>query len=206
MPSGIIESRRLPMPLPASAERDELHQRAITMKAYRRKDGLFDIEAHLVDSKPFEYQLPNRRPPVAAGRPVHDMWLRLVIDTELTIHAVEAASDSTPFDTCPQALASLQALVGERIGKGWAKLIREKLPRLQTCTHHAELLMPLATAAFMGVRGSRPFEDRFPEGARPNDLDTCYAWSAEGEMVAAFFPQFQRIASQGDQTHDQQQA
>lgn len=194
------------MPLPSSTEREELHQRAITMKSYRRNDGLFDIEAHLVDTKPFSYQLPNGAPPVPAGQPLHDMWLRLVVDTGLTIHAVHASSDSTPYAICPQALSSLQALVGERIGKGWAKLIREKLPRLQTCTHHAELLIPLATAAFMGVRGSRPFSDRFPEGASPQDLDTCYAWSAGGEMVASFFPQFQRIVPHGDSTHDQQHA
>lgn len=194
------------MPLTTSTEREELHQRTITMKSYRRKDGLFDIEAHLVDTKPFSYQLPNHRPPVAAGHPVHDMWLRLVIDVDLMIHAVQASSDATPFDICPQALASLQALVGERIGKGWARLVREKLPRLQTCTHHAELLMPLATAAFMGVRGSRPFCDRFPAGVRPQDLDTCYAWSADNEMVAAFFPQFQRIIPNGDQQYDEQHA
>ena len=41
--------------------------------------------------------------------------------------------------------ASLSVLVGARIGKGWSKLVRERLQRVDNCTHLVELLMPLAT-------------------------------------------------------------
>ena len=42
------------MPLPARARR-EIHHRSIDMRAYAREDGLFDVEAHLVDTKPFDF-------------------------------------------------------------------------------------------------------------------------------------------------------
>jgi hypothetical protein len=41
------------MPLSPPVSREELHTRAITLHGYRRDDGLFDIEAHLIDTKPF---------------------------------------------------------------------------------------------------------------------------------------------------------
>ena len=32
------------MPLPSTTEREELHHRTISMKVFRRKDGLYDVE------------------------------------------------------------------------------------------------------------------------------------------------------------------
>ena len=110
------------MPLPPTVEREELHQRTISMKVFRRKDGLYDVEAHLVDTKPFAFERVNRPDLLPAGQPLHDLWVRLVLDDQQTLLAVEAASDTTPFAICPQAGASLSVLVGARIGKGWSKL------------------------------------------------------------------------------------
>ena len=39
------------MPLSEPAERNLLHLRDIQLRGYQRKDGLFDIEAYLVDTK-----------------------------------------------------------------------------------------------------------------------------------------------------------
>ena len=57
------------MPLTAPEEREEIHHRRISMKAYRRKDGLYDIESNLVDTKPFAFQRVTGDP-VPAG----DSW------------------------------------------------------------------------------------------------------------------------------------
>ncbi len=62
----------LPPPLP----RDELHLRRMEMRGYRRHDGLYDIEAHLTDTK--TTPLERSEGTVPAGMPLHDMWLRLV--------------------------------------------------------------------------------------------------------------------------------
>lgn len=180
------------MPLPPSVERDEIHQRVISMKAYHRKDGLFDIEAHLRDTKPFDFDRVGREDPLPAGQSQHDLWLRLVIDADHVIHAIETASDTTPFGICPQAGASLKALVGARIGKGWGKIVRERLERVDNCTHLVEMLTPLATVSLMGTRGVRTLEDRFPPGAAPKELDSCYAWSVERAEVLRMFPSHHR--------------
>ena len=39
------------MPLPPSVAREELHLRRIELRGYRRVDGLYDVEARMVDTK-----------------------------------------------------------------------------------------------------------------------------------------------------------
>jgi hypothetical protein len=180
------------MPLPTSIAREELHHRSISMKVYRREDGLYDVEAHLVDTKPFPFQRLDQPAATPAGQPLHDFWMRLVLDNEHTIHAIEVAPDTTPFAHCPGATASLSVLVGQRIGKGWSKILRESLPRAENCTHLVELLQPLASTALIGIRGARPYSERFPPGGGPSQLDSCYAWSGERELIAKFWPTHHR--------------
>ena len=65
------------MPLPPSTERDELHHRNISMKVYRRQDGLYEAEAHLVDTKPFSFQRLNQPASTLVGQALHDFRIRL---------------------------------------------------------------------------------------------------------------------------------
>lgn len=182
------------MPLPPTIDREEIHHRQISMKAWRRCDGLYDIEAHLVDTKPFPFQRLMRPDPVAPGEPLHDLWLRLVLDGDFTVREIVAAADVTPFELCRQATATLSVLVGERIGPGWSKIVRERLRGNASCTHLAELMLPIATTALQGIRGVRPASDRFESGsgARPRMIDTCFALDAGREVVAAVWPQHRR--------------
>ena len=41
------------MPLPATKEREHIHTRTITINAFRRKDGLLDVDGRITDVKPF---------------------------------------------------------------------------------------------------------------------------------------------------------
>ncbi|HSV83388.1 MAG TPA: DUF2889 domain-containing protein [Ramlibacter sp.] len=182
------------MPLSPSVEREELHHRSVSLKVYRRKDGLYDAEAHLVDTKPFPFQRFDHPAPIPAGQPAHDFWLRLVVDEQYTIQAIEVAPDTTAFHHCPGAVAPLSALVGARIGKGWSKILRERLAREDNCTHLVELMQPLASALLIGMRGARPYAIRFPEGGGPTQIDTCHAWSAERELIVRYWPEHQRKA------------
>ncbi|HEX7403974.1 MAG TPA: DUF2889 domain-containing protein, partial [Usitatibacter sp.] len=61
--------------LEPTVARELLHTRAIEIHGYRREDGLYDIEGHLVDTKPRDIKLAAgvRK----AGEPVHGMWLRI---------------------------------------------------------------------------------------------------------------------------------
>ena len=73
------------MPLAPTVEREEIHTRHITMRAFRRADGLFDIEGRVEDSKPVPFMAPLATVEKPAGEHIHDIWIRLVIDDEFLI-------------------------------------------------------------------------------------------------------------------------
>lgn len=42
------------MPLSPPEPREHIHSRDIILRGYRREDGLWDIEAHLTDTKTYD--------------------------------------------------------------------------------------------------------------------------------------------------------
>ena len=114
------------MPLATPADREHLHHREINCYGYRRADGLWDIEGHLVDTKDYDIDTPWRGP-MAAGEPVHGMWLRITIDDELLIHDCEAVMDDNPYDVCAGAVGSFRRLKGLRIQAGWQGEVRKRV-------------------------------------------------------------------------------
>ena len=108
------------MPLSPPPERELLHSRDIVLRGYRRADGLYDIEAHLTDTK--TYGSANRdRGYIHAGEPIHGMWMRLTVDEQRRIVACEAASDHTPYAICPAAAPNFARLAGLQIKPGFLK-------------------------------------------------------------------------------------
>ncbi|KAG1651229.1 3-hydroxymethyl-3-methylglutaryl-CoA lyase, cytoplasmic [Nymphon striatum] len=109
------------MPLSNPVERKKLHDRKIHCEGFKRADGLYDIEAHLVDKRTFDcsYDDVHRGGMIKAGEPVHDMYLRITLDLRFVIQEVTAVSDDTPFNVCPKATLAMQELIGLRIGSGW---------------------------------------------------------------------------------------
>lgn len=94
------------MPLTQAASRREIHHRVIDMKAYARDDGLFDVEAHLVDRKPLAFPRVSSPEPIPAGMPLHDLWIRFTVDEQFVVRAIEAASDVTPYGLCKEVRRS----------------------------------------------------------------------------------------------------
>ncbi len=179
------------MPLPQTVDREEVHQRQIVMKAYRRSDGLYDIEARLVDTKTEPFLSPLAQAERLPGDPVHDIWVRLVIDEWFEIKDVMASSDATPFAVCTQAPPTLQSLIGAKIGAGWSKLVREKLKGAAGCTHMMELLGPMATTAYQAlwpVTSKRP--QPVDANGRPTKIDSCFAYASHTEIVATLWPEY----------------
>ena len=177
------------MPLPESIEREELHTRQIIMRSYRRKDGLYDIEARVLDTKAQPFSPPLIQTPIAPGAFIHDLSIRLVIDEWLVIHDAIASSDSTPFAVCKQAPPTLAVLKGEKIGGGWNKLIREKFKGATGCTHLMEMLSPMATTAMQTLYPyiqHRPV--RTDENGRPLKIDSCYAYASNRDVVQRIWP------------------
>src|SRR5579885_361328 len=178
------------MPLPPSVARDELHLRRIDLRGYARHDGLYDIEARMTDTKTTELTLGDERR-VPAGNPIHDMWVRLVVDEDLNVLDIVAATDASPFRVCPEATATLQSMKGVRIGAGWSLALRQRLSGRQGCTHLTELLMPLATVAFQTlaqVRQRKPTP--VDASGKPRKIDSCYAYASDREVVQHRWPLF----------------
>ena len=183
------------MPLSEAPERDLLHRRDIQVWGYRRADGLVDIEGHLTDTKPFAIDGDTGRLP--AGRPLHGMWMRLTIDADMTIVGSEACTDHGPFPTCAGGAASYTQLIGLTIKAGFLRAANERLGGPSGCTHIREMLQQMATTAFQAlwpVRARRGTE-REPETRPDHDADgsvalinTCYAYSSDGPVVQARWP------------------
>ncbi|MGB3070184.1 MAG: DUF2889 domain-containing protein [Ottowia sp.] len=187
------------MPLSPAAARREVHHRVIDMKTYAREDGLFDVEAHLVDTKPFDF-VPLALPkPVFAGQPIHDMWIRLTVDGSYVVRAIEAASDTTPYPVCKGAQDTLSVLVGEPLAKGWSAKVKERLRGAASCTHLMEMLIPLATTALQGIWGTDTSRlQRLAGEGGEGKLDSCYAYGRSREVVKMQWPQYYVPADERD--------
>jgi hypothetical protein len=174
------------MPLSAPAAREDLHQRDIIMRGYRRADGLFDIEGHLTDTKSYAFDNVDRGT-IEPGQPLHGMWIRLTVDEDLVIVACEAATDFSPYSICPQAAPNFAAMAGVKIGPGFSRAVKERVGGVLGCTHLREMLAQMATVAFQTVspvRRKREHEDASAAAAARNRLlGTCLAYAPDSPVV-----------------------
>jgi hypothetical protein len=183
------------MPLSPPVPREHIHTRHIECRGFRRADGLWDIEGHLTDVKSYSFR-NSHRGEIAAGTPIHDMWLRVTVDDDLTIHAAEAVTDSSPFRTCSEITPNFQRLVGLSIGSGFRRKVRERLGGTEGCTHLVELLGPLATTAFQTVFPIKNRDEAAAQGQggkltqRPQLIDTCHALASDGQVVKESWPDY----------------
>jgi len=187
------------MPLSSAAPRELTHTRSIECHGFRRADGLWDIEGHLTDTKTYGFS-NHFRGTVAPGTPVHEMWLRLTVDDRLVIHAVEAATDASPYAVCPEVVPNFQRLKGLRIYFGFHKQVRDLIGGTAGCTHLVDLLGPVANTAYQTVFPwrARQAEERLaaegkaPErpARKPKLIDSCHAFASDGEVVKRYWPDF----------------
>lgn len=188
------------MSLPVPAPRRHLHTRTIKCEGFERDDGLFDIEAQIVDRKTYAVDEPYRghRKP---GMHVHDMQLRLTLDRTMTVRGIEVTTNHAPYDACPSVAPAYKGLIGAKVGGGWRKAVAEAVGRTRGCTHITELLMPAATVAFQTI-GSWPKAGQVATEERPDQstrkpyfIDGCKAWASDGEVVQRLFPLHYRARS-----------
>ena len=181
------------MPLSEPSPREHIHTRSIECRGYRREDGLWDIEGHLIDRKTYSFE-NQWRGKVEAGVPVHEMWLRLTIDEDMVVHGAEAATDYAPYSICGAITPQFEQLKGARIGPGWTVRVRKLLGGVHGCTHLVELLGPLATVAYqtlVGQRKKRAKEAKDGAAAeKPRIIDTCHAYASDGPVVKKAWPKF----------------
>jgi hypothetical protein len=171
--------------------KEELHFRRIDMRAWRRSDGLFEVESRLVDRKAFDFVRPRSGKFVSAGDAVHELGVRLVFDAAFEVKAISTFTDAAPFDHCPDGGKALQSMVGVRMTSGWGKEVRSRLGGALSCTHLMELLVPMATVAYQSMGGlARNAAEPLDPSGRPKKIDSCYAYGAQQELVLKYWPEF----------------
>jgi hypothetical protein len=176
----------MPLP-PPDCPREASHRRTITIDAYARNDGLWDIEGHLTDS--WTAPVPRAGGMLPPGEPMHSMRLRLTLDGTATIVAVQAAVDAGPYgDACGTIAPDYGQLVGVRVARGYREAIRRLFGRTAGCTHMNELA---------GVMGSATLQVMWSEltqdpDEKPFSIDGCHALKASGPQVAEYFPRWHK--------------
>jgi hypothetical protein len=186
------------MPLSAPPEgRQPLHRRTIDMHGYSRPDGLFDVEAHLIDTKTYAFQNIDRGV-IEAGTPLHGMLARMTLNEDMVIVAFEASTEFAPYTMCPQAAPNFARLAGVKVGRGFIRAAAERIGGVHGCTHLRELLSQMGTVAFQtlySVRQKRrpeanPQVAYQPTGARPAMLGTCLAYAPDSPQVKRLWPDY----------------
>jgi hypothetical protein len=180
------------MPLSSPAPRALRHTRAITVEAYARDDGLWDLDARIRDIKARDIVLASGNRP--AGSAVHDLSLRITINRDLEIVDAEAASDSVPYPGyCDVIGPAYKKLIGLSLTKHFRLHLKDRLSGVLGCTHLTELAQVLPTAAIQAFADDE-FEMRSAasdgEAVRPYEIDRCHALRADGPAVAKYYPRW----------------
>ncbi len=182
------------MPLSTPVHRRALrHTRAIAVTAFARDDGLWDIEARITDVKTIDVTLASglRR----AGENLHDLSLRITINTELSIVDAEACSDAVPYaGYCDTIGPAYKSLIGLNLMKGFRAGLKERLSGVLGCTHLTELAQILPTAAVQAfandVLKTRDGDGEDQLSHKPFQLDKCHALRSDGPGVAKYYPRW----------------
>ena len=181
------------MPLPPAAPQRQLkHRRQIDVQVFSRGDGLWDVDATIVDVRSRE--TPMSDGPRPAGTPIHDMLLRLVVNAQLDI--VEAGSETRwmPYPgQCSQHGDVYTRLVGLNLLQNFRSHLRERVGGVQGCTHLTELAQVLPTAVVQAFAGEVIDTRGLGDDARqPFQIDRCHALRAGGEAVRVHYPRWYR--------------
>ena len=180
------------MPLSSPAPRSLRHTRAISVEAYARDDGLWDLDACISDIKVRDIVLASGVR--EGGKPVHNLKLRVTIDRELTIVDADAASDSVPYPGfCDTIGPAYKKLIGLSLMKHFRLHLKDRLSGVLGCTHLTELAQVLPTAAIQAYANDVfQTRDGVDEDTPPFQIDRCHALRADGPAVVQFYPRWAR--------------
>lgn len=173
-----------------AVQRKHLHARSILCHGYERDDGLWDIEATLVDKK--TYSISNHeRGEIAPGDPIHKMTVCLTLDLDMVIREVRTDMRSTPFSVCKSASEVMQRLVGLKIQGGWMRQARALIDRTESCTHVMELLGPVSTTAYQTMHWAIEEREKNQSGREmPAIIDQCKSLARDSAIVKVMWPEF----------------
>lgn len=174
------------MPLPEPQPREHLHTRSVNYQGFRRADGLWDIDAVLVDTKTSLLHIPGEAA-IPPGEPLHHLAIRVTIDAKFVVQSIAVAMDGVPHRECPKAQDPMQAMVGCTMGRGWRQAIERHLGGALGCAHLRELLFNMATVAFQTLSHELAHDN--PDHPPPH-FGKCLTWDFNGAVVQRLYPKF----------------
>jgi hypothetical protein len=179
----------MPLP-PADPQRQLKHQRSIEIQAYARPDGLWEVDAFVRDTKTRPTTGAGRERP--AGEPIHDLHLRIIVDTAFNVLQSGAESLAAPYPGhCDQHGDRYAGLAGLNLLQGFKRAARERLGGVRGCTHLTELADVLPTAVVQAFAGDVLRVEPDSE-TQPFQLDRCHALATDGEGVRQHYPRWFR--------------
>lgn len=178
-----------------SVTRRPLHRRALDVQVFARDDGLFDVEASLIDTK--THDVPLAGVARKAGDPIHEMHLHLTVDATLTITAASSDTRWMPYPgACNEHGDAYRQLIGLNLMKGFRQAVTERLGGTRGCTHITELCQILPTAVIQAMAGSViDTREGDAAGNPPFQLDRCHALRRDSATVAQFYPRWHQQAA-----------
>ena len=137
---------------PATSRRVLKHSRIIEIEAYAREDNLWDIDARIRDIKTRDATLATGVRP--AGMPIHDLGLRISINTNFDIIEAVAVSSAHPYPGyCDAITPDYTKLIGLNLLRQFRHEVKLRLGGERGCTHITELVQILPTAAMQAFAG-----------------------------------------------------
>lgn len=169
-----------------------VHERKIDLKAYRRDDQLWDIEAVLIDYKAKDLQLAAvyRQ----AGDPIHHMRLTITINEQMDVVDAFSQSLQVPYEgTCEVINPQYAKLIGLNLLNGFREGVKERLGGIMGCTHISELtkLLPtVAAQAFVGeiFQVQTNLKETEAHQELPFHFNGCHALRTDGQVVKTYHP------------------
>jgi hypothetical protein len=166
-----------------------MHNRSIQVHSFERDDGLWDIEAELIDHKAYSF-IKRNGATQEAGQAIHHMFVRVTIDTQFEIIDAIAVYDAAPFDSsCSVISSAYRDLVGMNLLKSFRQQIKDRFGKTAGCTHMTELAGVLPTAAVQSMAGRKRAEAELT-GRKPFQLGGCHAWRPDSEVIKEHYPQW----------------
>lgn len=138
------------MPLSKAVKREKIHCRQIISEGYLREDKLWDVETRLLDSKTVATD-SMQRGMIESHEYIHDLSIRLTLDSDLVVQDIEVSSDATPMIACKQSPDWYEALKGEKVKTGWRQKVKTLFKGVKGCTHLNDMLTIAATTAYQTI-------------------------------------------------------
>ena len=127
-----------------------VHSRRIDLRTYAVSEDTLIVEGELADLRHRAvFDLTGEEQ--AAG-PIHRMVIRLLLQVaSKEILDAEVEMLHVPHAECRGLLASLDAIVGLRVERGFAKQVSQRIGGVKGCTHLTHLLTVMSQEVFQGI-------------------------------------------------------